>query len=55
MNFNYFQTEIENMISEFPGFDVDAIKNEISNCCGNNQKIEIIYNNVIAQCYGDND
>tara|TARA_R100000655_G_scaffold93664_1_gene134968 strand:+ start:2883 stop:3050 length:168 start_codon:yes stop_codon:yes gene_type:complete len=53
MNFNYFQTEIENMISQFPGFDVDAIKNEISNCCGNNKKIETIYNNVIAQCYGD--
>ena len=53
MNFNYFKTEIENMINDFPGFDIDAIRNKITNCCGNEQQIEVIYNNVITQCYGN--
>ena len=52
MTASYLQAEIREL-AQFPGMNAASINEAVLNACGNLTKLEAIYDELMAACYGD--
>jgi hypothetical protein len=52
MTVSYFQQEITRL-AQFPNMPTDKVIDKMYECCGNLGKLEKLYDELMEDCYGD--